>query len=57
MQSNLVTFLKLYRNLFESKSLSIDLFLLSWQHFLQRVLKKDQVLQKSNDVTITTFPS
>ena len=26
-----------------------------WQHFLGRALRKDQVLQNSNDVTVTSF--
>ena len=45
----------MYRNLFKSKSLRIDPLLLPWQHFLGRVLRKDRVLQNSNDVTVTTF--
>ena len=45
IQPNSVTFLKIYRNLFKSKSLSMDPLLLSWQHFLERALRKDRVLQ------------
>ena len=44
-------------NLFKSKSLSMDSLLLPWQHFLGRVLKKDRVLQYSNDVAVTSFPN
>ena len=33
----------------------MDPLLLPWQHFLGRVLRKDQVLQNSNDVTVTSF--
>ena len=54
-QSNLVTFLTTYWNLFKSESLSTDPLLLPWQHFLERALRKDRVLQNSNDVTVTSF--
>ena len=48
-------FLKIYRNLLKGKSLSMDPLLLPWQHFLGRALWKDQVLQNSDDVTVTSF--
>ena len=38
IQPNLVTFLKIYRNLLKGKSLSVDPVLLPWQHFLGGVL-------------------
>ena len=46
IQSNLVTFLKIYRNLLKGKSLSVDPSLLPCQHFLGGALRKNQVLQK-----------
>ena len=55
IQPNLVTFLKIYRNLFKSKSLSMDPLLLPWQHFRERALRKDRVLQNSNDVAVMSF--
>ena len=33
----------------------MDSLLLPWQHFLGRELRKDKVLQNSNDVTVTSF--
>ena len=33
----------------------MDFLLLPWQHFLGRMLRKDRVLQNSNDVTVTSF--
>ena len=35
--------------------MSVDTLLLPWQHFLGGALQKDQVLQNSNDVTVTSF--
>ena len=55
IQPNLVTFLKIYRNLLKGKSLSVDPLLLPWQHFLGGALQEDRVLQNSNDVTVTSF--
>ena len=55
IQSNLVIFLKIYRNLLKGKILSVDPLLLPWQHFLGGVLREDRVLQNSNDVTVTSF--
>ena len=52
---NLVTFLKIHRNLLKDKSLSMDFLRLPWQHFLGRALREDQVLQNSNDVTVTSL--
>ena len=33
----------------------MDPLLLPWQHFLGRMLRKDRVLQNSNNVTVTSF--
>ena len=55
IQPNLVTFPEICKNVLKSKSLSVDPLLLPWQHFLGGVLRKDQVLQNSNDVTVTSF--
>ena len=33
----------------------MNLMLLSWQHFVGRVLRKDRVLQNSNDITVMSF--
>ena len=33
----------------------MDLLLLPWQHFLERALWEDRVLQNSNDVTVTSI--
>ena len=57
IQPNSVTFLKIYRILFKSKSLSMDPVLRPWQHFLGvgRVLRKNRVFQNSIDVTVTSF--
>ena len=55
IQPNLVTFLKIYRNLLKGKSLSVDLLLLPWPHFIGEVLQEDRVIQSSNDVTVTLF--
>ena len=55
IQPNLVTFLKIYRNLLKSKSLSVDPLLLPWQHFFAGALREDRVLQNSNDITLTSF--
>ena len=33
----------------------MDPLLLSWQHFLGRVLRKDRILQNSNYITVTSF--
>ena len=53
--TQLRTFLKTYRNLFKSESLSIAPLLLPWQYSLGRVLWKDRVFRNSNDVTVTSF--
>ena len=41
IQPNLVTFLKIYRNLLKGKSLSADPLLLPWQHFLGGALQTE----------------
>ena len=41
----------------KGKSLSVDLLLLPWQHFLGGTLQEDRVLQNSNDVTVVISQS
>ena len=53
--TKLVTFPEIYRNLFKTESLSMDPLLLPWQHFVGRTLRKDRVLQNSDDVTVTSL--
>ena len=56
IQPNLVTFPEnILESVKKSKRLSMDPLLLPWQHFLERALRKDRVIQNSNDVSVTSF--